>query len=95
MNEATEQGSIRFYFSFRSPYAWIAAERLDSEWGELQLIKPLITGDQHLAVLCEALGECTSMLEAACGVRAIRHHFGHDNVLESLTQSEKTTEVHG
>lgn len=32
---ATDQGSIRFYFSFRSPYAWIAAERLDSELGDL------------------------------------------------------------
>lgn len=26
---------IRFYFSFRSPYAWIAAERLESELGDL------------------------------------------------------------
>ncbi len=30
-----DPGSIRFYFSFRSPYAWIAAERLDSELGDL------------------------------------------------------------
>jgi hypothetical protein len=35
MSETTEHGSIRFYFSFRSPYAWIAAERLDSELGDL------------------------------------------------------------
>ena len=28
-------GSIRFYFSFRSPYAWIATERLDAELGDL------------------------------------------------------------
>jgi hypothetical protein len=27
--------SIRFYFSFRSPYAWLAAERLESELGGL------------------------------------------------------------
>jgi 2-hydroxychromene-2-carboxylate isomerase len=27
--------SIRFYFSFRSPYAWLAAERLESELGDL------------------------------------------------------------
>ena len=27
--------SIRFYFSFRSPFAWLAAERLESELGEL------------------------------------------------------------
>lgn len=26
---------IRFYFSFRSPYAWLAAERLDAELGDL------------------------------------------------------------
>lgn len=26
---------IRFYFSFRSPYAWLAAERLESELGDL------------------------------------------------------------
>ena len=27
--------SIRFYFSFRSPYAWLATERLESELGDL------------------------------------------------------------
>jgi 2-hydroxychromene-2-carboxylate isomerase len=27
--------SIRFYFSFRSPYTWLAAERLESELGDL------------------------------------------------------------
>ena len=26
---------IRFYFSFRSPYAWLAAERLDAEFADL------------------------------------------------------------
>lgn len=31
---AGEEG-IRFYFSFRSPYAWLAAERLDEELGAL------------------------------------------------------------
>jgi len=35
MSDETEQRSIRFYFSFRSPYAWIAAERLESELGVL------------------------------------------------------------
>lgn len=35
MNEIPEVSSIRFYFSFRSPYAWIAAERLESELGDL------------------------------------------------------------
>ena len=33
--DSTDQGSVRFYFSFRSPYAWLAAERLDSELGDL------------------------------------------------------------
>jgi 2-hydroxychromene-2-carboxylate isomerase len=33
MNQAPD--SIRFYFSFRSPYAWLAAERLESELGDL------------------------------------------------------------
>src|SRR5262245_66528619 len=27
--------SVRFYFSFRSPYAWLAAERPESELGDL------------------------------------------------------------
>lgn len=36
MNQAPRQ-SIRFYFSFRSPYAWIAAERLDSLLGDLDV----------------------------------------------------------
>jgi len=31
----TSSRSIRFYFSFRSPYAWIAAERLDTVLGDL------------------------------------------------------------
>ena len=35
MSDEAEQNSIRFYFSFRSPYAWIAAERLDAELGDL------------------------------------------------------------
>jgi 2-hydroxychromene-2-carboxylate isomerase len=35
MSDQTEPHSIRFYFSFRSPYAWIAAERLASELGDL------------------------------------------------------------
>jgi 2-hydroxychromene-2-carboxylate isomerase len=30
-----EPASIRFYFSFRSPYAWLAAERLEEEFGDL------------------------------------------------------------
>jgi 2-hydroxychromene-2-carboxylate isomerase len=34
MDEMKDQ-SIRFYFSFRSPYAWIAAERLDQDLGDL------------------------------------------------------------
>ena len=35
MSDVIDQSSIRFYFSFRSPYAWLAAERLDSELGGL------------------------------------------------------------
>lgn len=31
----TEPGPIRFYFSFRSPYAWLAAERVEEELGPL------------------------------------------------------------
>jgi 2-hydroxychromene-2-carboxylate isomerase len=27
--------TIRFYFSFRSPYSWLAAERIDAELGDL------------------------------------------------------------
>ncbi len=33
MSDNTDASSIRFYFSFRSPYAWLAAERLDAELG--------------------------------------------------------------
>jgi len=34
--------SIRFYFSFRSPYAWLATERLEAELGELGVpIEPI------------------------------------------------------
>ena len=33
----TGERSIRFYFSFRSPYAWLAAERLDAEFGDLDV----------------------------------------------------------
>jgi len=32
---ADARQSIRFYFSFRSPYAWLAAEKLESELGHL------------------------------------------------------------
>jgi 2-hydroxychromene-2-carboxylate isomerase len=35
MTESGNQPSIRFYFSFRSPYAWLAAERLEAELGDL------------------------------------------------------------
>jgi 2-hydroxychromene-2-carboxylate isomerase len=34
-NDPTQQNSIRFYFSFRSPYAWLAAERVEAELGDL------------------------------------------------------------
>ncbi len=35
MTDPSDQQSIRFYFSFRSPYAWLAAERLEAELGDL------------------------------------------------------------
>jgi len=35
MADSTTEGSIRFYFSFRSPYAWLATERLEAELGDL------------------------------------------------------------
>jgi 2-hydroxychromene-2-carboxylate isomerase len=35
MIDSNSQSSIRFYFSFRSPYAWLATERLESELGDL------------------------------------------------------------
>lgn len=34
-SDAGAGDAIRFYFSFRSPYAWIAAERLEAELGGL------------------------------------------------------------
>ena len=35
MADLNERDSIRFYFSFRSPYSWLATERLESELGDL------------------------------------------------------------
>lgn len=35
MSDSNRENSIRFYFSLRSPYAWLAAERLESELGGL------------------------------------------------------------
>jgi 2-hydroxychromene-2-carboxylate isomerase len=35
MTDPEGESAIRFYFSFRSPYAWLAAERLDAELGGL------------------------------------------------------------
>jgi 2-hydroxychromene-2-carboxylate isomerase len=35
MTHPSNQQSIRFYFSFRSPYAWLATERLESQLGDL------------------------------------------------------------
>ena len=35
MHDPNSENSIRFYFSFRSPYAWLATERLESELGDL------------------------------------------------------------
>ena len=35
MSEPGNRQSIRFYFSFRSPYAWLAAERLEADLGNL------------------------------------------------------------
>lgn len=36
-NNVSSDSSIRFYFSFRSPYAWLATERLESELGGLDI----------------------------------------------------------
>ena len=35
MTPSETAGTIRFYFSFRSPYAWLAAERIEDELGGL------------------------------------------------------------
>src|SRR5262245_33042311 len=35
MTSPSDPQSVRFYFSFRSPYAWLAAERLEAELGDL------------------------------------------------------------
>jgi 2-hydroxychromene-2-carboxylate isomerase len=35
MSDNDSKSAIRFYFSFRSPYAWLAAERLEAELGNL------------------------------------------------------------
>jgi 2-hydroxychromene-2-carboxylate isomerase len=35
MTDSSNQNSIRFYFSFRSPYSWLATERFESELGDL------------------------------------------------------------
>ncbi|MEM7412241.1 MAG: DsbA family protein [Myxococcota bacterium] len=33
--DTDDADAIRFYFSFRSPYAWLAAERIEEELGDL------------------------------------------------------------
>ncbi len=35
MTDPGTDGAIRFYFSFRSPYAWLASERLEAELDDL------------------------------------------------------------
>ncbi|HVN85486.1 MAG TPA: DsbA family protein [Candidatus Binatia bacterium] len=35
MSDDDIHNTIRFYFSFRSPYAWLAAEQLEAELGDL------------------------------------------------------------
>jgi 2-hydroxychromene-2-carboxylate isomerase len=35
LDQSHPRDPIRFYFSFRSPYAWLATERLDAELGDL------------------------------------------------------------
>jgi 2-hydroxychromene-2-carboxylate isomerase len=42
MGAADPTSAIRFYFSFRSPDAWLAAERLDDELGDLAVPVELI-----------------------------------------------------
>jgi len=37
MTDSNKHHAIRFYFSFRSPYAWLAAERLEAELGDLDV----------------------------------------------------------
>ncbi|MDP6980785.1 MAG: hypothetical protein QF570_19655 [Myxococcota bacterium] len=33
----SDENRIRFYFSFRSPYAWMATEKLEAELGDLDV----------------------------------------------------------
>ena len=42
MSERSGDNAIRFYFSFRSPYAWLAAERFDAELGDLGVTVDLL-----------------------------------------------------
>ena len=42
MSAPDDENSIRFYFSFRSPYAWLAAERLEGELGDLGVAVELL-----------------------------------------------------
>ena len=37
MSDGDGASAIRFYFSFRSPYAWLAAEQLDAQLGDLDV----------------------------------------------------------
>ena len=37
MNGSVARPSIRFYFSFRSPYAWLATERIEAELAGLDV----------------------------------------------------------
>jgi 2-hydroxychromene-2-carboxylate isomerase len=51
MTDPDDTSSIRFYFSFRSPYAWFAAERLESDLGDLKVpieLVPIYPTSGHL-----------------------------------------------
>src|SRR5262245_4757021 len=37
MSDPSSTATIRFYFSFRSPYSWLATERLEAELGDLEV----------------------------------------------------------
>jgi 2-hydroxychromene-2-carboxylate isomerase len=71
--------AIRFYFSFRSPYAWLAAERLDAELGDLGVRLELVgiypTGDFVPAATADKLAYLVQDVARLVRERGLRLRF--------------------
>jgi signal transduction histidine kinase/CheY-like chemotaxis protein len=72
----------------------VVRELLSPGWTEMHALKLLARTDQHIVVLCPSVDARAKELADKHGVRALAHHFGADNILESLTRKNKSEGVH-